>query len=45
MWFPFAALSSGNFHGVGRAGREGWKGGEGWLLKLVTSDAVKKDPK
>lgn len=38
----FAALSSGNFHGVSRVEREGRKVKEGWLPELVTAGAVRK---
>ena len=42
MWFPFAVLSSSNFHGVGSGRREGGRGRKGWVPKLVTLDAVRK---
>lgn len=40
----FAVLSSGNFHGMRRVGREGGKVREGWLSELVTSGVVRKTP-
>lgn len=42
MWFPFAAPNMAIFMGWEEQEREGGKGGEGWLPKLVTSDAVSK---
>lgn len=42
MWFPFAVLSSSNFHRVGSGRREGGRGRKGWVPKLVTLDAVRK---
>lgn len=38
----FAALSSDNFRGVRRVGREGGKVRKGQLSELVTSGAVRK---